>query len=931
MTRNIILISLFILCEGLVAQEIPPIQHYRDQISFAGNQNWMITQDDQGTIYAANNKGLLQFSGTDWKLNTSPNQSIIRSVKVIDDKICVGSYMDFGYWEHSSNGELFYTSLAKELDIDVLEDEQFWNIIDYGEKIIFQSLNRLIIIDIGNKKSQFVQTDNTLLKSYKVGNQIYFQEAGIGLFEVRSGKAFLVNDNKILKDNVIVGIYKKEGKLLILTDQSGFFFLENNRLKKWKIEGETSFEGIKLYSSLKLSDGSFVLGSIAYGLIWIDSQGKTIIELNVANGISNNTILTLFEDRYHNLWLGLDNGMDCINIDSPFLEYNDNIGKIGAVYASAKKGIYFYLGTNHGLYYRVNNDNSDFKLIKGTEGQVWSLFDFEGDLLCGHDLGTYYVEGSNANKISDVGGTWTFKKHPKFDNLLLQGNYNGINVLQKINNQWSFKNKLEGFNISSRYFEIINDTTLLVGHEYKGIFKLSINKAVDKVIQTQIDTSVEKGIHASLAKFDNEIFYFSPEGIFKYDTIEFEFVKDSLLSDQIKPEEYITGKMINDSNGRLWMFSKNQIHFLRREVFSEQLKFESIFFENNTRKNVLGFEHISKYDDSKYLIASGMGYLLIDTDKIKKIQPKIRICNIEVKDNTQSTTSIVLLDEFELDYEKNNIKFYYTATNYQKHQQVKYQFRLEGYDLLWSPWSENTDVSYSNLSSGDYVFSVRSKIGDQTSEVTQFNFQIKPPWHLSRWMYFVYIIIFISLLSIINRLYDAFYERERKKLIKRNQRKLQINDLASQRKLMKIRNEQLQNDIENKNREIAIATMSTAKRNEFLNKIINELKTLDPHPRIDRLTKMINKNLKGNEDWEFFEKAFNNADKDFFKKVKKAHPTLTHNDLRLCAFLRLNLLSKEIAPLLNISVRSVEIKRYRLRKKMKLSRDESIVDHFVNL
>ena len=94
---------------------------------------------------------------------------------------------------------------------------------------------------------------------------------------------------------------------------------------------------------------------------------------------------------------------------------------------------------------------------------------------------------------------------------------------------------------------------------------------------------------------------------------------------------------------------------------------------------------------------------------------------------------------------------------------------------------------------------------------------------------------------------------------------------------------------------------------------------------------MIKKNLKGNEDWEFFEKAFNNADKDFLKKVKKAHPTLTHNDLRLCAFLRLNLLSKEIAPLLNISVRSVEIKRYRLRKKMNLSRDESIVDHFVNL
>ena len=189
----------------------------------------------------------------------------------------------------------------------------------------------------------------------------------------------------------------------------------------------------------------------------------------------------------------------------------------------------------------------------------------------------------------------------------------------------------------------------------------------------------------------------------------------------------------------------------------------------------------------------------------------------------------------------------------------------------------------------------------------------------------------ITILLIINRLYDAFYERERQKLIKRNQREIQINDLASQRKLMKIRNEQLQNDIENKNREIAIATMSTVKRNEFLNRIKKELKVLDPHPKIDMLTKMINKNIKGNEDWEFFEKAFNNADKDFLKKVKESHPSLTHNDLRLCVFLRLNLLSKEIAPLLNISVRSVEIKRYRLRKKLNLRRERSIVDYLMNL
>ena len=89
----------------------------------------MISQDNKGAIYFANNKGLLHFRGTEWKLNTSPNQSIIRSVKVIDDKVCTGSYMDFGYWEKSDTDTLTYISLARKLNIEPLEDEQFWNII----------------------------------------------------------------------------------------------------------------------------------------------------------------------------------------------------------------------------------------------------------------------------------------------------------------------------------------------------------------------------------------------------------------------------------------------------------------------------------------------------------------------------------------------------------------------------------------------------------------------------------------------------------------------------------------------------------------------------------------------------------------------------------------------------------------------------------
>lgn len=429
MLRNVFSLLLFFSMWISFSQEIPPIKQYDIQQSGAGNQNWMISQDSQGKIYTANNKGLLEFNGTNWVLYPSPNESIIRSVKVIGEKIYMGTYMDFGYWENTENGILTYTSLSQKLNIHILEDEQFWNIIEYNEKVIFQSLSRLIIVEEASGEVQFLESDETLLKSFKVDSQVFYQVSGKGLVEIRSGKPYLVCQDEKLKNQVIIGLFKIKGDFLILTDKSGIFHLKGNKIFKWKIEGDAILKNYKLYSSMMLSDGSFALGTIANGLIWLDKFGKLILKLNKEKGISNNTILSVYEDKSQNIWLGLDNGIDCVNANSPFLEYNDIFGKIGAVYTSKLHEDNFYLGTNHGLFVKKTNTSSEFSLIDGTEGQVWTLEVIDGQLLCGHDLGTFYIESDTALKIADELGTWVFRKHPNNADVLLQGNYKGIFVL----------------------------------------------------------------------------------------------------------------------------------------------------------------------------------------------------------------------------------------------------------------------------------------------------------------------------------------------------------------------------------------------------------------------------------------------------------------------------------------------------------------------
>ena len=234
--------------------------------------------------------------------------------------------------------------------------------------------------------------------------------------------------------------------------------------------------------------------------------------------------------------------------------------------------------------------------------------------------------------------------------------------------------------------------------------------------------------------------------------------------------------------------------------------------------------------------------------------------------------------------------------------------------------------------SGSYIFELKTKNGDLINpDIKTISFRIANPWYLSNFMLVNYVLLSGLMLFITNRYTRRYYIWKEKRLEKINKRKLEIKEIEKKKNIASLENEKLQLDIENKNRELAVSTMSMIKKNQFLNKIKNDLKKADSNQLISKVIKTIDKNLNNEDDWKFFEEAFNNADTEFLKKIKSVHKELTKIDLKLCAYLRLNLSSKDIAPLLNISLRSVEIKRYRLRKKMKLTHNEGLTEYILSI
>ncbi|OIQ30509.1 MAG: hypothetical protein BM564_02795 [Bacteroidetes bacterium MedPE-SWsnd-G2] len=935
MKTNKLLALLFILVSisNGNSQELPPILTFTPKQYNADNQNWNIAQDENQHIYVANNRGLLEYNGANWTMYNSPNETIIRAVEVTEDKIYTGCYMEFGFWERNNLGTLEYSSLSDKLKQPLIEDEHFWKIIAIEDWILFQSLNRIYLYNTKSEAFKIIEGHTLFTKMYAVNNVIYFQRANDGIYKIVNGIPSLVSDNPLVKENIVVHIFEHLNEPVFVTQNEGLYKFSNNELIPWEVVDSVDLTGVSVYSCIQLRDKSLMLGTISNGIIHISANGELLESINQEDGLNNNTVLDLFEDEIGNVWLALDNGINCVNVKSAFSIYNDDKGKVGTVYASAVFNEHLYIGTNQGLFYKPLQDtNSKFQIIDGTKGQVWTLDVLDDTLFCGHNLGTFTVDLDVVTKISNVEGTWSLKPAQNNPNLILQGNYNGLNVLEKVDGNWSYRNKIEGFDHSSRYFEEFADVCF-VNHEYKGIYKLKINSDYTQVVEVNEDESIEKGLNSSIIKFNSELLYMNKKGVYSYNFDSEKFEKNQRLSDVFLSETYSSGKLIsNDIDNTLWGFSEKSITYLSPGILTDAHKVNRISLPRNLREEMVGYENITFLGPDTYLYGTSLGYIIINLKKIKTKSYTVSIQQVENFSLQDGPDLVGFENGQEFDSKHNNFNFLFSVPEYEQLFEPEYRYRLDGYTSRWSSWSADPTAVYENLPSGNFEFLVQAKIdSDTVTDMASFNFTIDSPWYLSKTMIVFYVVIVILFSIFMHNVYKVYYKRQKEKLVESNKRELEVLELESKQRLMHIENEKLQQDIENKNRELAISTMSLIKKNEFLHNIKEELKDVSTEAKIKPVIKIIDKNLNNTDDWKFFEEAFNNADKDFLKKVKHKHPSLTPNDLKLCAYLRLNLSSKEIAPLLNISPRSVEVKRYRLRKKMELEHEVSLTNYILEI
>jgi len=253
---------------------------------------------------------------------------------------------------------------------------------------------------------------------------------------------------------------------------------------------------------------------------------------------------------------------------------------------------------------------------------------------------------------------------------------------------------------------------------------------------------------------------------------------------------------------------------------------------------------------------------------------------------------------------------------------------------------------YTNLKEGSYTFEVKAlnSHGSET-EINSFSFVIKPPFYKSKVAWLIYSLLILALFIA-----NAYYIRKRVVRIKlkekiRHEKRLAKREhlfkeqtALSEKEIVQLRNECLQNEMLHKNKELANATLLLVQKNKTLTFLKNDLfellkKLPSDHPSrqsLSNLLKKVNRDLKNEKNWELFNSYFDEVHQDFTNRIKDEFKDLTPKELRMCAYLRMNLSTKEIAPLMNISVRGVEISRYRLRKKLNIGHNQNLTEFILS-
>lgn len=949
----------------------PSVANYAKSDYDGGTQNWAAVQDGRGVVYFGNNKGVLEFDGVRWNAYPLPNRTIVRSLAIDEaGRIYVGGQDELGYLEEGGLGEPRYVSLIEYIPKAYRSFEDVWRVFPIGEGVFFCTQRTIFLWKAG--KMLPIEPAGRFDGFFELGGRVYVRDTEQGLCFWNGQELELVPDGAPFKDILIVAILPyQEGQALVATSENGLFLMDDGSIRPWKAAVSTFLEEYRVFCAARLSGGLYALGTTSNGLLLMDQEGKAVAHLNKQFGLQNNTVLCIYEDLSQNLWLGLDNGIDYVELSAPFSIIGSKQGVEGTGYASILHDGKLFFGTNQGLFYTQWTRGVDpfdpppFQRVEGANGQVWSLAEAGGQLMVCHHEGLFYYRSGRVFPVDGVKGAWKFLELAAFPGYAILGAYSGLYLLEKSNVSkggaaWKILNKLQGFDESARLFEEDEEGDVWVSHAYKGLYRIKLDMERRAIAETQLYDSKQglpTDLYIDVVKIRGELAFTTPKGVYYFDRESGRFEEDPELSAVIGAGKDVHC-MLEDELKNIWFSADDEFGVLEVEekgLFNEVNK---RYFNAVQDELVDGFEHVFASSHRNVFIASERGFIQYTPSlkghpqyPFRALIRKVAQLNGAEKliwggglDFREAASDSVMRNAV-FPYRDNSFRFSFSAPFFEENKAVQYRYRLDGFGGEWSEWGLQAEKDYTNLPHGEYAFRVEARNAyAQRSAEAVYSFAVRPPWYLTTLAKVWYALLGIALVFGAFQYTGRRIEKQRKALLQAQEKELRQREEAhrqevaqSEAEIIRLRNEKLKADVQHKTSKLASATMHLVQKGEILLEIKNGLNKLlnnaapENKKKVKQLIRAIDEDIRLDDNWEQFELHFDQVHENFLKRLREKYPVLTPKDQKLCAYLRMNLTTKEIAPLMNISVRGVEISRYRLRKKLDLDSDTNLVEFIMGV
>ena len=937
--------------------QIPTLRNFSPIEYNGGTQNWEIGEMRDNLMAFANNHGLIVFDGENWQIHPVANYTSVRSLAFDAKKLCVyaGASDEFGYFDiNTATFNVEYHSLSKLLSANMRMFGEIWKIhlLPSGE-VLFQGRAHLFSLRQGNKLIT-LKTAGAIDNSALVGDRVYVSTK-TGIYTYHDGKLSPLPGTGNLTGKRVSGVVEYNGKVMFVTMSDGLFIYDGHTATPFELDISPLLKDNNVFCAAA-GKRYIGFGTIKNGLIVKDLQTGSNYYVNTNTGLQNNTVLSMSFDSLDNIWLGLDMGLSYVMLESSYGNLLGANNTIGTGYTSAISGNQLYMGTNQGLFsipFPLQNSILPPKAqtVEGVVGQIWSLQNIDGTLLCGANDGAYIVGAGTVRRIDGLVGTWGFRKLNDHPGYLLTCDYDGLAVLKQEGGSITLHSRLSNFHEASGNFEQDSDGSIWLSHWHKGVWHFRLSDDMTRVENLEYyhnGAGLVADDNNLVCKIDGRVYVSSVDGFHQYDERNRKLKHCDWMNNLFNTY----GEALHVTQAPDGMIIAYKADYLAVAERQHNGKYQSrqVGYDNMVQQMQMGLGNIGFLENRQIVLNSNNGFFVMRPQKKDAAKTNHVMVRRIYSTNTGDTLVYMrcpelVKEEVVLPHSLNSIRIEYVMPEYRGEKGVLYSCYLEGYEKEMSTMSHSSSKEYTKLEKGKYIFHVKARnLVDGTESESQIVIRILPAWYETWWAYLLYIILAVTGIWALLRYMNLRAEKELTKVKKEKERQMKEQQmefhLAEEKKekeLAKLRSKQLEVELKHKSSELSDSAMNLVRKNDMLQAIDQNMEQLSESVRreetkaslvkkIGDIRKEIKMHMNDDDNWNKFEENFNLVYDNFSQKIMEAFPQLKKSDLKLCVYLRMGLSSKEMASLLNTSVRSIETARYRLRKKLDIDTGSNLTD-----